>query len=86
MATRNLSASIVAGVGLALGIGIPAQATEVTAGHATTSAHMARQALTALDARWNAEAAAFKKQHDAFLALTALDARWNAQALYFGLR
>ena len=47
---------------------------------------MSRQALTALDARWNAEAAAYKKQHDAFLGLKALDARWNAQALYFGLR
>jgi hypothetical protein len=42
--------------------------------------------VKALDARWNAQAAAYKSRLDAALALKALDARWNAQALFFGLR
>jgi len=100
MKTRHLSASLVAGVGSALGIGVPlAQATAPVVHHAASSAHMTKQALSALDARWNAQAAAhrtaeaelaqaaaYRSRLGAALALKALNARWNAQALYFGRR
>ena len=60
MSTRTTVAAIVAGAALALGAGIPAaQATETTIHSTTASAHAA-QALNALDARWNAEAAAYR--------------------------
>jgi len=85
--TRNISASFAAGIGIALGVGIPAaQATAPVVHHAAASTHLTKQALSALDARWNAQAAAYKSQLAAALALKALNARWNAEALYFGLR
>jgi hypothetical protein len=60
---------LVAGVGIAFGVGIPiAQGSEVITEHSmltthtSASTHMSKQALAALGARWNAEAAYFKLQ------------------------
>jgi hypothetical protein len=65
MKARSFSAAIFAGVGLAIGAGVPiAQATEATVdGASATSAstHIAQGAFAALDARgWNAEAKTYK--------------------------
>jgi hypothetical protein len=83
MKSKNLTTSIVAGAVIALGAGIPAaQAIAPVVHHTTTSAHAA-QALSALDARWNAQAAAYRAsqaQLAADRAIKAVDDRWNAQA------
>jgi hypothetical protein len=69
MRVRSRSASLVAGIGIALGVGIPtAQATEVFTEHSmlpthsTASTHISKQALGALEARWNAQVAYYKLQ------------------------
>jgi hypothetical protein len=83
MKSKKLTTSIVAGAVIALGAGVPAaQATAPVVHHSTASAHEA-QALTALDARWNAQAAAYRAsraQLAAARAIKAVDDRWNAQA------
>jgi hypothetical protein len=90
MRTRNLSASFVTGLGIALGVGIPAaQATAPVVHHATVGTHMTKQALSALDARWNAQAAAYRTAQAQLAqarAVKALDARWNAQAAAYKSR
>jgi len=86
MSSRSLSASFVAGVGIALGVAIPAAQATAPVVHRPAAATQTSQALAALDARWNAEAASYRSQQSATRALKALDARWNAQARYFGRR
>ena len=87
MGTRNLSASFVAGAGIALGVGIPAaQATAPTVHHVSVSTHMTKQAISALDARWNGEAAVYKTAQAQLAqarALKAVDARWKAEDSYY---
>ena len=89
MNSKNLTTSIVAGAVIALGAGIPAaQAIAPVVHHTTTSAHAA-QALSALDARWNAQAAAYRAsqaQLAADRAIKAVDDRWNAQAKAYKTR
>jgi hypothetical protein len=83
MQSKKLTASAVAGAVIALGAGIPtAQATAPDV-HRTASSAQAAQALVALNARWNAQAAAYratKAQFAADRAIKAVDDRWNAQA------
>ena len=83
MKSKTLATSIVAGVVFALGAGITgAQAIAPVVQHATASAHAA-QALIALNARWNAQAAVYRAsqaQLAADRAIKAVDDRWNAQA------
>jgi hypothetical protein len=88
MSSKTLSAAIVVGVGMALGALPVAQAAAPVVHHPVVSAQAA-QALTALNARLNAQAAAYKSaqaQLAAARAVRALDARWNAEARFFGLR
>jgi hypothetical protein len=89
MNSRNLTRSIVAGAVIALGAGTPAaQAIASVVHHPTASAHAA-QALNALDARWNTEAAAYRAsqaQLAADRAIRAIDDRWNAQARAYKTR
>jgi hypothetical protein len=89
MNSRKLTTSFVAGAVIALGAGIPAaQATAPADHHATASAHAA-QALVALNARWNAQAAAYtaaQAQLAADRALKAVDDRWSAQAKAYRTR
>ena len=89
MNSRKLTTSIVAGAVIALGAGIPAAQAIAPADHHTTASAHASQALIALNARWNAEAAAYRAsqaQLAAERAIKAVDDRWNAQAVFFGLR
>jgi hypothetical protein len=83
MNSRKLTTSIVAGAVIALGTGIPAaQATAPVLHHSSSSAHAA-QALVALNARWNAQAAAYRAsraQLAAERAIKDVDDRWNAEA------
>ena len=83
MKPRTLIASTAAGVTMALAAGIPAaQATAPTTRDESVSAHAA-QALNALNARWNAEASAYKAtlaQRAEARAVSALDQRWEAEA------
>jgi hypothetical protein len=89
MKFRKLTTSIVAGAVIALGAGIPAaQAVAPVVHHGTASAHAA-QALAALDARWNTEAASYRasqRQLAADRAVKAVDDRWNAQARAYKMR
>jgi hypothetical protein len=89
MKSKDLITSIVAGATIALGAGIPgAQAAAPVVHHTTASAHAA-QALIALNARWNAQANAYKASHArlaADRALKAVDDRWNAQAKAYKTR
>jgi hypothetical protein len=89
MNSRKLTTSIVAGAVIALGAGIPAaQATAPVLHHGTSSAHAA-QALIALNARWNAQAAAYRAsqaQLAAERAIKAVDDRWNAEAKAYKAR
>ena len=83
MDSRKLTRSIVAGAVIALGAGIPAAQAIAPVVHHTTASARAAQALNALNARWNAEAAAYKAaqaQLAADRAIKAVDDRWNAQA------
>jgi hypothetical protein len=79
----NLPVAVVAGIGLSVGGAIPvAQAVAPAVHHSATSAYSA-QALNALGARWNAEAAAYRAAQarlESARALQALGARWNAEA------
>ena len=83
MISRKLSTSIVAGAVIVLGAGIPvAQAIAPVVHHGTASEHAAH-ALTALNARWNAEAGEYRVSRArlaADRAIKAVDDRWNAQA------
>jgi hypothetical protein len=89
MHSKKLTASAIAGAVIALGAGIPvAQATAPDVHRTATSAHAA-QALVALNARWNAQAAAFRAsqaQLAADRAIRAVDDRWNAQAKAYKTR
>lgn len=89
MKSRKFTMSIVAGAVVALGAGIPAaQAAAPVVHRPATSAHAA-QALTALNARWNAQAAAYRAsqaQLAADRAIKAVDDRWNAQAKVYTTR
>ena len=89
MNSRNLTRSIVAGAVIALGAEITAaQAIAPVVHHPTASAHAA-QALNALDARWNAQAANYRAsqaQLAADRAIKAVDDRWNAQAKAYKTR
>jgi hypothetical protein len=63
MSSRSRIASFVAGIGIALGVGLPTAEGTAPANHqSSASAHMTAQALAALDARWNAEAEAYEKR------------------------
>ena len=89
MNSRKLCRSIVAGAVIALGAGTPAaQAITPVVHHPSASAHAA-QALNALNARWNAQAAAYtasRAQLAADRAIRAVDDRWNAQASAYKTR
>ena len=89
MDSRKLTRSIVAGAVIALGAEITAaQAIAPVVHHPTASAHAA-QALNALNARWNAEAAAYgaaQAKLAADRAIKAVDDRWNAQAKAYKTR
>jgi hypothetical protein len=81
MKSKRFGAVIGAGGVLAVAAAIPAaQAKEVAGSHQSTSA-AATQALKALDARWNAEAAAYKATLARIQAAKALDASgWPTEA------
>ena len=83
MKSKNLMTTMVAGAVIALGAGIPAaQAAAPVFHHTTANAHTA-QALIALNARWNAQADAYRASQEQLAsdrALKAVDDRWNAQA------
>src|SRR5690242_8022308 len=81
-------AAVVTGAGMALGAGIPVAQAAAPSVHSNASAHAA-QALNALNARWNAEAAAYRASQAELAqarAIGALDARLNAQARGYRLR
>lgn len=89
MRSRSLSASIVTGVLVASGAGIPAAQASAPVVHHPVVSTYAAHALTALEARWNAEAAAYKASRArlaAARALGAVDARWNAEAAAYKAR
>jgi hypothetical protein len=89
MRSKELTTSIVAGAVIALGAGIPAaQPAAPVVYHTTASAH-AVQALIALNARWNAQAAAYRASQArlaADRAIKAVDDRWNAEAKAYKTR
>jgi hypothetical protein len=89
MKSKNLVTSMVAGAVIALGAGIPAaQASAPVVHHATANAHAA-QALISLNARWNAQADAYRASRAQLVsdrALKAVDDRWNAQAKAYKTR
>ena len=89
MNSRKLTRSIVAGAVIGLGAGIPAaQAIAPVVQHPSASSRAA-QALNALNARLNAEAAAYRAaqaQLAADRAIKAIDNRWNAQAKAYKTR
>jgi hypothetical protein len=89
MNSRKLTTSMVAGAVIALGAGIPAAQATAPANHHTTASAHASQALTALNARWNAQAAAYRASHAqlaADRAIKAVDDRWTAQAKAYKAR
>jgi hypothetical protein len=82
MRGRNRGATIAVGIGLTLAGALPAgQAKAPVLDRPATSFYSAR-ALSALAARWNAEAASYSPAR----AVNALDARWNAEARAYGIR
>jgi DNA-binding transcriptional MocR family regulator len=85
MRIKTFSAAIGAGVVLAFTAVIPAsQAKEVDASHHSTSA-MSAQTLSALEARWNAEAAGDKLMRARAQTAQVLKARgWYSEAKYYG--
>jgi hypothetical protein len=85
MRIQKFSAAVGAGAVLALAAVIPgAEAKEVDASHHSTNA-MSAQALSALEARWNAEAAGSKVMKARVQAAQVLKARgWYAEAKYYG--
>jgi hypothetical protein len=89
MNSRKLTGSIVAGAVIALGAGIPAAQAIAPVVHDTKASAHAAQALNALNARWNAQAAAYtasRAQLAADRAIRAVDDRWNAQASAYKTR
>ena len=85
MKSRSLSASTVVGLVMALGAMPVAEATAPVVHRPVVTTH-ASLALTALNARWNAEAKVYRAAQARLAtnrALGALDARWNAQAAAF---
>jgi hypothetical protein len=80
MRSKNFGRTVAVGIGLALAAMIPAasQARETGYKDQAASAYSA-QALNALNARWNAEAASYKAR------LKALDASWNVATRRYGM-
>jgi hypothetical protein len=86
MGSRKLYANVTVGLGMALAVAVPTALGRAPVTHRPAVTSHTTQALTALDARWNAEAAAYKAtqvQLAAARAVIALDARWNAEAAAF---
>ena len=82
MKSRSLSASTVVGLVMALGAIPVAEATAPVVHRPVVTTH-ASLALTALNARWNAEAKVYRAAQARLAtnrALGALDARWNGIA------
>ena len=89
MNSRKLTRSIVAGAVIALGAEIPTAQAIAPVVHHTTASARAAQALNALNARWNAEATAYRgaqAQLAADRAIKGVDDRWNAQAKAYKTR
>jgi hypothetical protein len=62
MRSRNLSAKIAVGIGLALAGAIPVAQAKAPVAHRPAASFYTARALQALDARWNAEARSFRRR------------------------